>query len=242
MTIIIPRSKFSRELNSKAHPYPFEIAMQTHEFIMATLFFGIMADTTSGEYVRQPNAINNLKIKMLDMGMSVDDYEKGWKYLIKYRPVFDKWLFQSTLIAMRSHWDWYIRHLGEFVIFARKHTKTTLKLSQKDQELLEKVGNQEITRQLEILEKACNLKFNISDKNKNLLKEVAYVRNLGIHNRWEVDERYSKNTLSAKNWQVGEIRTFEVDELNEWFGSLIIALNETSTDIAKQYYQVPDYN
>jgi hypothetical protein len=69
---------------------------------------------------------------------------------------------------------------------------------------------------------------------------MSYVRNLGLHNRWEVDAFYLRKTLTA-GWNVGEIRVVTIDELKTWVSSLTSLLTETSIPIAKKYFSAPDY-
>jgi len=35
----------------------------------------------------------------------------------KYKEVFEVTVYQTVLIALNSHWDWYIRRLTEFIQF-----------------------------------------------------------------------------------------------------------------------------
>ena len=239
MSIRIPLPTVTRQANSQGHPFPFQIAHQTLEFLQGMLFHAIVADTAAGEYVRQPGALEKLRVKMENEGLRSGEWENGWKLLDKYQPIFETWVFQSVLISMRSHWDWYIRRMGEFVLFSRKHVPC-IALTKDGGKLLEKIGFKEITRQFEILEKSCDIKFVFPTDVLNSLKEMALVRNLGLHNRWEVDAFY-KDRSSSTGFGIGDIRVVNKKELMEWHRSLIKCINETAFPIAAKFVQAPGY-
>lgn len=97
-----------------------------------------------------------------------------------------------------------------------------------------------ILNQLTLLEKASDVKFNLSDENLSSLKEMSLVRNLGLHNRWEVDKQYQEKN-NSNDWEIGEIRVFDPIELYDWHESLIEAVNMTCVEIAKKFNQAPDF-
>ncbi len=67
------------------------------------------------------------------------------------------------------------------------------------------------------------------------------VRNLGLHNQWEVDETYLKNT-KAKNFEVGNKRLIETPELEKWHSAFIDLVLETSSQLAVLYAGAPPYD
>ena len=74
----------------------------------------------------------------------------------------------------------------------------------------------------------------LDEKDIANLKEMSRTRNLGLHNRWEVDERYLELT-GREDFELGELRIVEIDEINRWYESLINTLGETcrKTAVAK---------
>jgi hypothetical protein len=69
---------------------------------------------------------------------------------------------------------------------------------------------------------------------------MSRVRNLGLHNRWEVDEKYIE--LSGRSdVETGDIRFVEIDEINLWHDSLIKTLVETCRKTAISYVAAPAY-
>lgn len=239
MSLRISLPKVTKKPNCKAHPFPFQIGFQTLEFIQASIFFTTLLDYISGEYLGQLTSLEKIKSKMIKDGLSDDEWEKSFECLTKYRKVFEKWIFQHVLIQIRSHWDWYIRRLGEFIVFARENAPCS-PLSQKDKEELRRIGFTSLNKQLKILEKASGVKFNISKDVLDKLLEMALVRNLGLHNRWEVDSFYINRT-NTLGWSIGEIREFDSIELGEWHKCIMNVINKTSVEISKKFVQAPDY-
>ena len=120
----IPLPPVTKTAGAKAHPFPIQVSIQTQEFIQAALFYAMFADIAAGKYIQLPNALNILKQELSKEGLDKKLWYNGWTYLEKYQPTFNNTIFQNVLILMRSHWDWYIRQIGEFVSFARKHVSS----------------------------------------------------------------------------------------------------------------------
>jgi hypothetical protein len=70
---------------------------------------------------------------------------------------------------------------------------------------------------------------------------MSLVRNLGLHNRWEIDAVYLKNTCNPLNWQVGEVRLVRASELLTWRNALDQLLMGTWSPIAQLYVGAPEY-
>jgi hypothetical protein len=152
-------------------------------------------------------------------------------------PVFQNSVFQNVLVLVRSYWDWYVRQLSSFVAFARGHVSSRA-LGNKQQKLFDYVHRKEIEEQLSILEAASGVTFNIDTSTMVRVKGMSYVRNLGLHNRWEVDSFYLSRTLTA-GWKVGEIRVVTIDELRMWVSSLTTLLDETSMPLRSNIVPQP---
>jgi hypothetical protein len=239
MSLRIPLPKVTKGPNCMAHPFPFQIGFQTLEFIQASIFFTSVIDYISAKYFEQNKSLEEIKYTMLGNGLSESDWEKSFNCLTNYKEVFKSWVFQNVLIQIKSHWDWYIRKLGEFILFANQHVSSP-PLSSKNKNALEKIGFRKLEDQLKILEKASGVKFNISKDVLDVLKEMALVRNLGLHNRWEVDSFYIDRT-NTLDWSIGEIREFDSIELGKWHECIMEVIYKTSAEISKKFIQVPDY-
>jgi hypothetical protein len=105
MGIKIPLASVTKAPNAQAHPFPFQVAVQTYEFILGVLFYATVSDTASGAYVRLPNALSQLETKLVSEGLSKKEWDRGWDIIQKYMPVFQNTVFQNVLMLMRSHWD-----------------------------------------------------------------------------------------------------------------------------------------
>jgi hypothetical protein len=239
MGVKIPLPSVTKAPDAKAHAFPLQIAFQTYEFILGVLFYAMFSDVASGAYVHLPNGLNQLESKLLQEGLSKKEWDRGWKHLQKYMPIFENTVFQNVLILMRSHWDWYIRQLGGFVRFSRNHISSPT-LSNKEQKHLDYVDRKEIREQLTILEGACGITFNLPITVMDSIEEMSLVRNLGLHNRWEVDSFYLSKT-SMSGCELGDIRLIKIDELREWASCLSKIIDGTSFPIAIKYVSAPDY-
>lgn len=229
----------SKAPDAKAHPFPIQISIQTYEFISGMMFYAMVADAASGKYIRLPNGLKQIEEDILEGGLSKNEWDRGWDRIQKYLPVLENSVLQSVLIQARSHWDWYIRNLIGFIRFARNHV-TSPPLDGKQQKLLERIDRAGIKEQLSILELATGVTFSIPNTVMSSIKELSLVRNLGMHNRWEVDGFYLSQS-STSNWEVGDVRLFEATELRDWISSLSKLLDETSFPIATKYVSAPDY-
>jgi hypothetical protein len=237
--ITIPLPSVTRLPNASAHGFPAQIHIQTYEFMMGAMFYATVADEAAGGFIRLPNGLANLENNLRQNGMTKKEWDRGWQILEKHLPVFQNSVFQNVLVLVRSHWDWYIRQLGSFVAFARQHVPSPV-LSNKQQNLFDDLDRREIEKQLSILEGACGLTFNLPGSTMVAVKEMSLVRNLGLHNRWEVDAFYLSKTPSS-GWTKGEIRIVGIEELRTWVSSLTKLLDETSMPIARKYCSAPDY-
>jgi len=94
--------------------------------------------------------------------------------------------------------------------------------------------------QLNVIENICGIKFEISNDTRNKLFEMYLVRNLGLHNRWEIDDKYKSLSLT-KELVVGNIRLVTINELREWQEELNLIIHETSMKIAKLYKDIPEF-
>jgi len=234
----VPLPKVVIQKDAKAHPFPYQIALQTMEFMHGAVFWFICADKAAGEFVRLPNGYGMLKANLLKEGMQEEEWESGWNYLNKHKDLFQSVVFQSVLITIRSYWDWYVNKLVEFIAFAHESTGDALMNELKK---LRRITYPEILEQISITEKVCKLDLQVSEETKQNIKEMSLVRNLGLHNRWEVDQEYLNKTSKQNQWQIGDIRTFDSKELILWHRSLIDLINKTCKPVAVQYVSATKY-
>ncbi len=223
----------------QAHSFPIQIGYQTLEVMQSSLFHSILLDQAAGERVRQVNAIPELEEAILAAGISQDVLSQGWVLLSQYGQIFEKFIFQNVLISIRSQWDWYIRNLGTFVLACLKAERGS-NLTVSTERDLNKLGFKDLTSQLTILSEATGVQFMLESNTEAAVTEMSLVRNLGLHNRWEVDEYYLSKSSSA-GFSLGEIRTVEVAELQGWHSALMQLVNSTSLSIGKRFKDEAPY-
>jgi hypothetical protein len=242
MSSIIPLLPMTAKPDAKAHMYPIQIALQTQQILQAAVFHAILTDLAAGQRVRQPGAIDEIESELIANGLNQRTLDGGWQYLKDYKDLFSEYLLQAAPITMKSHWDWYIRKLARFIQFARYHCGSP-PLSTTTEKQLRSLGKREspIAHQVEILRSATGLEIPVEPANTTALMEMSLVRNIGIHNRWEVDEVYLANTTKSGRWILGEIRSVDQAEALQWRSALDNLLINTWSPIAQLYVKAPAY-
>jgi len=235
----IPLPTISRKENAKAHPYPLQISAQTQQFLQASLFHATIIELAKSEFMALPDALQRLESQLIAHSFSRAAMEESWRYMDSYKDVLKSTLHQAVLVSCNSHWDWYVRKLANFVIFARHHVEGP-SLTTKQIKNLQRIGFVAISDQLGLLELASGVTFTLQDSDKSNLAEMSLVRNLGLHNRWEVDETYLRFS-ECRRFAKDEIRFMDESELQEWHASLIKALLETAIVLATKYANAPDF-
>ena len=193
----------------------------------------------TGEFVRTPGALDRMEAIFLERLHTKKTYDEAWEYLKKYQEIFKKAAFSNVLISFCSHWDWYLRQLSKFIEFGNTHVGGP-DLSNSDRKELSRIAYASILRQVELLEKATGCSFGVSQNEREHMHEMTLVRNLGLHNRWEVDEKYLQNS-TTQGLAIGELRLIEVDELSAWHADLMHLISQTSMIIAARFVDAPDY-
>ena len=94
--------------------------------------------------------------------------------------------------------------------------------------------------QLEIIEVPGGIKLPLEQEDRTELEEMSLVRNLGLHNRREVDASYLAKT-QRKGLNPGDLRIIDVNELYIWHELLISLVNESSQQLAVTFVAAPDY-
>jgi len=219
------------------HLYPLKIALRAQKLIQGSVFYGAFTDLATGQYVRViPGATEKIKALMLESGLSDENYETSWEYFVVYMNEFKHPIFQHGIYSMISHWDWYISNLGRFVNFVINDTN----LNKIKKTSLLKLNCKPFREQINILKSAVGIDFAFKPNTIVLIEEMNLVRNLGMHNEWEVDDDYLKKTSNA-NWEIGQKRDFQTEEMNEWHAALLDVITITAHHVATRYSQIPHY-
>jgi hypothetical protein len=237
MRIALPQ--VIRATGCQAHPFPFQIAFQTQEFLQGLGFYVSFTHIAAGQIVRQPDGIERVERTMRDEGLNTGVTEQAWSILRKYERVFNNFVFQSALIGLNSHWDWYVRRLCEFIQFAHSAVGGS-PLSRSDEKRLCRADRLPIGEQIEVIELGIGVPLVAAASELHELTEMSLVRNLGLHNRWEVDVQYLGKT-SRTDLEVGDLRLICQSELMSWHSLLINLVNKSGVECAKRFFMAPDF-
>jgi hypothetical protein len=223
--------------NSLKHLYPLKIALRAQRLIQGSLFYDVFVDTATGQYVRiVPDAERTIKDLLIKDGWSEETYETSWACFENYLKEFQNPIFQHTVYSIISHWDWYVSNLGRFIDFAEKYISPE---KQTNKDLL-KLSFKHFAKQIEVIKNETGILLNTDNDTLDLVEEMHLVRNLGMHNEWEIDDTYLKYT-KTKNLKPGEKRKFEIAEMTKWHSAFLQLIGTLSSEIAIHYAQVPKY-
>jgi hypothetical protein len=235
----IPLPSVSKSSDSSAHAFPFQVGLQAQEFIQGTMYYVAFQDIAAGEFVRLHDGTGQVEALMLVHGLNKDASDQAWKILGKYLDVFKSSALQNVLISFCSHWDWYIRKISDFIqntYFEVFHTA----LSNSDIKQLERADHLSLPDQIHLIERLCKIDLETTELELNTLREMSLVRNIGLHNRWEIDSKYLSKSIT-KDFQLGHLRKIEISELTIWHSLLINIINKSSIAIAKKFNGARDF-
>jgi hypothetical protein len=224
--------------DKQKHIYPIQIALRTQRLIQGSMFYDVFMDTATGQYVRIiPNAEQEIKKSLIqNAGWSEDTYETSWDCFKFFLEEFKNPIFQHTVYSIISHWDWYISNLGVFIYFAEKHLDPNKQI---DKDLL-KVSSKPFFKQMEIIKNETGILLNLDSDTLDLVEEMHLVRNLGMHNEWNVDETYLKYSKTT-NLKLGDKRNFDIPELTKWYSAFLQLIEVLTYEIATLYSQIPPF-
>ncbi len=222
--------------NQPANLYPMKIALRAQRLIQGSLFYGVIADMSIGQYFSVvPDAEKKMKELLINSGWSENTYETSWSCFVEYINEFENPIFQHAVFSIISHWDWYISNLGKFIYFAEGEISSDKK---RDNNLL-KLSTKPFAEQINIMKKQTGITIKM-EKDLELIEEMHLVRNLGLHNQWGVDNTYLKHSKN-KNFEIGKKRLVEIQELEKWHSAFLDLVAETANQIAILYAGVRSY-
>jgi hypothetical protein len=223
--------------NQPKHTYPLTIALRAQKLIQGSVFYGVFVDMAAGQYVRLvSDPAGKIKHLLLQEGLSEETYEVSWECFREYMDEFQHPIYQHGLYSMVSHWDWYISRLGKFINFARKYYSP----QKSEDPNLSKLNRKPFKDQISILKASTGVPFSFQEDSVDLIEEMNLVRNLGMHNEWEVDEDYLKKSR-IKNWKIGRKREFNMPEIEKWHSALLNVISVSANDVARNYAKAPKY-
>ncbi len=229
----IPLPPITAKPNAEAHLFPVQVGMQTQEFLQGSLFYVAYLDIAAGELIRQEGGLAHLDKKVIAAGFDQSNVDKSLEIIQKYFGVFKSAVFMNVLISFCSHWDWYLRKITGFIRHAHPEV-CSQPLSTQDNKHLGKPDSLAIHEQISMLERICDIAVGLSTEEIDILYEMSLVRNLGLHNRWEVDEKYLQKSKDQR-FSLGHIREFSIEELQIWHRLMLKLIQNTTFSIAIKY-------
>ena len=88
MSIRIPLPRIKHAQDATAHPYPFQVGIQTLEFLQVSVFYASFTDIATGEFVRMPESLPRIEQIFTAKLQSKESYDQLWEYLERCLPVF----------------------------------------------------------------------------------------------------------------------------------------------------------
>lgn len=238
MHVKIPLPPFDTQRGAGAHPYPFQIAQQAQQFISASVWYDGVTKVATNLYLRIPWGLWRIRRQFT---VTDSAWKNGSDALHIYREVFAGSVLQAGIISLRSHWDWFITKSAEFVIFAANHSQSKL-IDTATQEKLESLGeNRSVEGQVQILANAAQVTFDFPKADRDAIRELSLVRNLGLHNRWEVNQRYLSKSRNASLWELGDLRTLNIDEVEDWARAIMKLTGNIGVQLAVKFGKAPPY-
>lgn len=224
--------------NPQKHVYPVKIALRAQRLIQGSLFYDVFVDTAAGQYVRTvPNPERKIKDFLINNGgWSEETYETSWTCFEGYVKEFPNPIHQHAVYSMISHWDWFISNLRKFIDFAEKSLSPEKRT---DKDLL-KLNFKPFAKQIEIVKKETDIPLVIDSATLDLIEEMDLVRNLGMHNEWEVDETYLQKTKMSR-FKLGNKRIFDIPEITRWHSAFLQLISALASETAARYAQVPKF-
>jgi hypothetical protein len=241
MTRRIPLPSLVRTPASTAHPFPLQIALRAQQLLQGATFYAAFVDVAVALYRdSRPDALDEIKLSFIHQGMSREAWDESFDCMTKYMEFLPSPVFQSALVEMVSHWDWYVGKLARFIEFARAlgprpHMRPA------DEKKLPNIGLESFSRQIVLLQAASGGALSFQATHLNQLKEMVRVRNLGVHNQWEITAYYVR-TSGRHRSAVGDVRDIEIRELEGWRKILAGIINKSASYFASMYSVAPPFD
>lgn len=140
------------------------------------------------------------------------------------------WDNQAIIVLWSSAWDWFIRRL---IVFNAKAG-----LARGKEAEYQKIIYAPFRKQIAWLDKLCNSCMP-DQQSLDAVDEMICVRNLGVHNAWEVDRKYLEQHRGC-SFELGQIRAVKSDELLNWQRGILAVLDHYASAMAKRFSDAPE--
>lgn len=223
----------------KAHRFPLIVGKETLELLQGTMFFLVLADTAAGITVQSPTGVAAVEERMRSRGYTEKVISQGWELLQNHRTRFESSVFQAALLQMRGQWDWFSRRIRDFAVFALK-AEGAREPHRKVKQDLRRIDRLTVGGQIALYERLLECTLDLAPEQHQLIRESELVRNLGMHNRWEVDAEYLDKT-ARRGWHLGQMREFSSEDLTAWHAATIEAVSQLALVVATRFRAAPGF-
>lgn len=203
--------EFKADAFKGRHPYPITTYVDADATIQAFMDYMDGMGFARRAVSAQPGGLPKI---LEENGWSTERIEKSVAIQRRIGSLLRGFTLQNNIFIMAFQWDWFIYRIGRFVLWGLEQEKSPL-LSMGLRDDLGRITARAVSRQLARLEFACGLKDVVSATAMEDIEELGLMRNIGAHNRWEVDEKYLASTKTVGPngpWKIGEYRSYGDDE------------------------------
>jgi hypothetical protein len=235
----LPKLEFSQREGAKGHPFPLAASIQAQQLLQASVFHATVQGLALKRQLSSQAGLAELRATFRAQSGDDELWDECFGYVIEYAVLFDNIGFQDVVVQMASHWDWFIRRLAGFLLFALRDAGQ--KLTGQSERNLQRLGRSSVDGQLRCLREDVGLKLSLMREQESGVCELFLVRHLGLHNRWEVDADYLRHTESP-DWQLGDLRLVELPELMKWQRCMTDSMGTISSVAAQAFVASPGYD
>lgn len=189
------------------HSYPIRTYVDADSTIQAYMDYMDGLGFSRRAITAQPGG---LEMVLETNGWSAERIEKSVAIQKRIAPLLRGFTLQNNIFIMAFQWDWFIYRIGRFALWGLEQENSPLLLKglRKD---LQRITALAVLKQVAHLELACDLKDTVTAAAMEDIEELGLMRNIGAHNRWEVDEKYMDKTKTVGPtgpWKIGEYRVY----------------------------------
>jgi len=233
---VLPPLPSTAEVSISAghHGYPHRLAQYVREMVLAQFTYQVVKRAALQTLVRHPDGLEKLRMELNvdgDGGLREDVFRDHWQIerrFVKMRPIWDN---QDIILHWSSAWDWFIRRVAQFI--SKAQLAKGIAVSHK------KVLNMPFRQQISWLDRSCQSHIT-DERSLGAVEEMIRVRHLGVHNAWQVDQKYL-GEHPASSFRLGQIRVVEDRELSIWQAAMLEVIDRCASVVAERFSDAPSH-
>jgi hypothetical protein len=224
---------YSKGTNSSIHPFPINLYLTVLKKIQGVVLYLLIRDHAAHlHFTRGETAWSELMKRFNSIGVTQQIVDENWGNFTKYIESIPDPLLIQLIFQAESLIDCFLIELQGFITCAVD--QESLEISKFDLKNLTRFNSIDIKVAYDFLQRFCECQ-KIADVDLENFNELRYVRNLGIHQDWIIDEKYADKTQHKK---LGEKRNVELSEFLIWYESAIRILDGFSKATAKRFANI----